>query len=109
MNDNVGDMPLEIFGDYVSDCLNIDFTWEYIVPMLSHLDFGVGFGFGFGIGYNDYGYEGDDYTAGCGDGTFYSYGNVGANHAIACGFYDYRGMRIRWYRFGNGHQHKGNG
>lgn len=30
MNTNVGDMPLEIFGDYVSDCLSIDFPWEYM-------------------------------------------------------------------------------
>jgi hypothetical protein len=30
MNDNVGEMPLDIFGDYVSDCLSMDFTWEYM-------------------------------------------------------------------------------
>jgi len=30
MNDNVGEMPIEIFGDYVSDCLDIEFPWEYL-------------------------------------------------------------------------------
>lgn len=30
MNDNVGEMPLEIFGDYVAECLGIDFPWEYM-------------------------------------------------------------------------------
>jgi len=30
MNTNVSDMPLEIFGDYISDCLGIEFTWEYM-------------------------------------------------------------------------------
>jgi hypothetical protein len=31
MNTNVGDMPLEIFSDYVSDYLDVDFPWEYLV------------------------------------------------------------------------------
>jgi hypothetical protein len=30
INTNVGEMPLEIFGDYISDCLGMDFPWEYM-------------------------------------------------------------------------------
>jgi hypothetical protein len=37
MNDNVGEMPLEIFGDYVSDCLDMDFPWVYMVPLIYDL------------------------------------------------------------------------
>jgi hypothetical protein len=33
MNDNVGEMPLEIFGDYVSDTLGQEWHWEYFVFM----------------------------------------------------------------------------
>jgi len=29
MNDNVGDMPIEIFGDYISDTLGEEWSWEY--------------------------------------------------------------------------------
>jgi len=31
MNDNVGDMPPEIFADYVSDMLGEEWSWEYLV------------------------------------------------------------------------------
>jgi len=36
---NVGEMPMEIFGDYVSDCLGMDFPWEYIVPILNSYEY----------------------------------------------------------------------
>lgn len=29
MNDNVGEMPLEIFGDYTSDMTEQEWSWEY--------------------------------------------------------------------------------
>jgi hypothetical protein len=54
MNTNVGDMPLDIFSDYVSDCLGEDWSWEYIIPILNgyippaFLD--VGHGVGYGVG-----------------------------------------------------------
>jgi hypothetical protein len=35
MNTNVGDMPLDIYSDYISDSLGIDFPWEYIVPVFN--------------------------------------------------------------------------
>jgi len=31
INTNVGDMPIEIFGDYVSDTLGEEWSWEYLV------------------------------------------------------------------------------
>jgi len=40
MNTNVGDMPIEIFGDYVSDTLGIEFTWEYMSCLFN--DDGIG-------------------------------------------------------------------
>jgi|GEM_PF-3979193 len=30
MNTNVGDMPIEIFGDYISDTLDQEWSWEYL-------------------------------------------------------------------------------
>jgi hypothetical protein len=35
LNTNVGDMPLDIYSDYVGDSLGIDFPWEYIVPVFN--------------------------------------------------------------------------
>lgn len=37
MDTNVGEMPLEIFGDYTSDCLGMDFPWIYMVPLIYDL------------------------------------------------------------------------
>jgi hypothetical protein len=33
MNLNVGNMPLDIFGDYVSDILGVEYNWIYLVPI----------------------------------------------------------------------------
>lgn len=33
MNTNVGDMPLDIFSDYVSDTLGEDWCWEYFLAL----------------------------------------------------------------------------
>jgi hypothetical protein len=38
INTNVGEMPLEIFGDYVSDILDDDWNWLYIIPYLNEVD-----------------------------------------------------------------------
>lgn len=35
MNTNVGEMPLDIFSDYISDILEEEWTWEYLVPLLN--------------------------------------------------------------------------
>lgn len=35
MNLNVGDMPLDIFADYVSDILEQEWTWEYFITILN--------------------------------------------------------------------------
>jgi hypothetical protein len=50
MNTNVGDMPLDIFSDYVSDTLGEDWCWEYfglIVNNYGHrlsMDYALGHG-----------------------------------------------------------------
>jgi hypothetical protein len=67
MNTNVGDMPLDIFSDYISDILGEDWNWEYLALVIngsegnyneSTLGHGRGLGEGFG-----------------GDGYTYNYGN----------------------------------
>jgi len=84
MNDNVGDMPIEIFGDYVSDMLDEEWNWIYCIPPLdedyTYFDYGhgynivldteiVGFGHGVGWGAFDYGigwaYTDPDAVGGC--------------------------------------------
>jgi hypothetical protein len=44
MDFNVGDMPLDIFGDYVSDLLGIEFNWEYFGVILNGLFYGFKYG-----------------------------------------------------------------
>jgi hypothetical protein len=31
MIDNVGEMPLDIFSDYINDILNQEWSWEYLI------------------------------------------------------------------------------
>jgi hypothetical protein len=50
-NSNVGDMPIDIFSDYISDILNQEWSWEYIGTTVSYsfayrLDVYTGDGFG---------------------------------------------------------------
>jgi hypothetical protein len=35
MNTNVGEMPLDIFSDYISDILGEEWTWEYLILILN--------------------------------------------------------------------------
>jgi hypothetical protein len=54
MNTNVGEMPLDIFSDYISDILGEDWSWEYFGLIVNgfgtegrpyqqfHYQFGVG-------------------------------------------------------------------
>lgn len=58
MNTNVGDMPLEIFGDYVSDYLDIEFYWQYMFVFNEQGDNNgdsLGQGWGNGNGLENYG------------------------------------------------------
>lgn len=91
MNDNVGEMPLEIFGDYISDNLGMDFPWVYLIPILnggSYSNYLGDIGEGFGYGYTDFGT-----MTGLGNG----HGNVD---------YCYLGFGSKQ---GRGHDHKGHG
>jgi len=50
-------MPIEIFGDYVSDCLGMEWSWEYIAITHDGMGFrkgwsGSGVGSKTGSGYN---------------------------------------------------------
>jgi hypothetical protein len=33
LNTNVGDMPLDIFCDYISDILGQEWNWQYLIPI----------------------------------------------------------------------------
>jgi hypothetical protein len=67
MNTNVGDMPLDIFCDYVSDILGEEWSWEYFGLILNWHDqlknnYGNGMRmYELGCGYNNeadsFGYE----------------------------------------------------
>lgn len=48
MDTNVGDMPLDIFCDYVSEILGEEWSWEYIVPILN--DYGCNYRIPYGHG-----------------------------------------------------------
>lgn len=90
MNDNVGDMPLDIFCDYVSDCLGeewflghflcmLDFHHEVLINFSGHNMVGQGLGNGHRYGYvNRF-----EWTFGTG------YGNIDSGAKLGCGFYDY--------------------
>jgi hypothetical protein len=61
-NTNVGDMPLDIFSDYISDTLDYECNWEYLIIAVN--DFPRDFGFiGRGSGTNNY-YNGIGYHSG---------------------------------------------
>lgn len=76
MNDNVGEMPLDIFSDYISDMLGEEWCWLYFIPVINgHHHYGKGngnyesnarfYGDGAGITYwYDSAVEGDGYGQG---------------------------------------------
>lgn len=80
MNTNVGDMPIEIFGDYVSDSLGVEFPWEMLTPMFNGENDiknqrGSGWWYNYDYGHGDiYGTEGawgdGQGEIGCGAGSF---------------------------------------
>ena len=69
MNTNVGDMPLDIFADYVTEQLNIEFPQEYLffiitefIPILKKYRYNQGCGryvdeSGYGYNYVDLDYN----------------------------------------------------
>jgi len=84
MNDNVGDMPIEIFGDYISDMLGEDWSWEYIIPMFNYMnDLKVSPTQARGNGYcNDYG---GWYPTAYGNGRIPRLTNPNHNSCTGCG------------------------
>jgi hypothetical protein len=46
-------MPLDIFGDYISDSLGMEYDWVYLVPVFN--DFGIIQGCGDGYRHSDNG------------------------------------------------------
>jgi hypothetical protein len=93
INTNVGDMPLDIFSDYISDILDEEWYWQYIVFAVNDGGYRRGNGYGSGIGYR----HGIGYEYGYGYGSGFGYVN-GYGHGSGIG-----------YGRGNGHSHKGNG
>lgn len=93
INTNVGDMPLDIFSDYLSDTLNEEWYWQYLIALpndgnsLGCHDFWTGNGFyynteghGFVYGYVDINDETEEKAQGDGNGEgtnennlYYSY------------------------------------
>jgi hypothetical protein len=99
LNTNVGDMPLDIFSDYISDILGKEWSWEYLVLAINGNSYGAGNGYGQGNQWHedDYDTEGLDHNGlghGFGYGEGYGYG------------YNYVSSIIK---FGHGFGHKGNG
>jgi hypothetical protein len=105
MNDNVGEMPLDIFSDYVSDVLGEEWFLEYLIPILNyHRDsiidpFTEGHGTNYNLG-NCWGYIlgwSEDHLA-LGYGFAHGYASYDNNYlAEGCG--------DNQHNFGNGFFH----
>jgi hypothetical protein len=75
MNTNVGEMPLDIFSDYVSDILGGDWSWEYLVPLLNWQGYVIRVAFHHGLWYgNGCGFNNAENGLGW-SGVCYLYGN----------------------------------
>jgi hypothetical protein len=109
MNDNVGEMPLYIFADYVSDILGEEWSWEYFTLIVNdqgynlqytsiHRGFGWGHGYEIGFRYNnDY-----DHAFGCALMTRNALG-IGQEYE-ADGMREF-GKGSGYYTFNFGHAH----
>jgi len=88
-NDNVGEMPLEIFGDYVADCLGIEYEWVYMVCILNGDAPYTAMGHGRGYGW-------DGLTA-IGDGQYFTYclGHQGYGVGFCA---DYQSLNFLYYQ-----------
>jgi hypothetical protein len=90
LNTNVGDMPLDIFADYISDVLGQEWNLEYLITAINDNGHENGYGWGYCIVFGNgnrwgYGYEngygsGDGFGNGYGDGRGFGFGN-GYNHS----------------------------
>jgi hypothetical protein len=49
LNTNVGDMPLDVFSDYVSDILDEEWCWIYLIPTMNYEGHYHGLGCGNGL------------------------------------------------------------
>jgi hypothetical protein len=86
-NTNVGDMPLDIFSDYVSDILGEEWYWEYLPFTINANNIGFNIGdsntsddgnwedLSTGDGYGDTGFG----QSGCGDTGFGDGDGIGIN------------------------------
>lgn len=88
MNTNVGNMPLDIFADYISDYLGVDFPWEYIVVISN----GAGYEYGAGDIPAAY-FRLNNSIAGCGYGYGRDFGYGSGGHARPIFGYGYGIMR----------------
>jgi hypothetical protein len=74
INTNVGNMPLDIFSDYISDILDEEWNWLYLTVNTNYdgnrVGYGLGYGFGYGYRYNNLGNP----INGSGDG--FEYGHI---------------------------------
>ena len=85
MNTNVGNMPLDIYSDYISELLNLDFHYDYFCLTFNwtdlHSEFAVepisrSTGIGFGtIGYGSHGKNMMGYGLGYSGQTCKAYGH----------------------------------
>jgi hypothetical protein len=96
INTNVGDMPLDIFTDYLNDTLDQEWSWEYLITAINDAGHSVGVGYGVGGGYGHWSGLGNG--MGFGDGHGYGWGNEPTN-----------AFGTHTPKQGHGKNHKGNG
>jgi hypothetical protein len=107
MNTNVGDMPLDIFTDYISDTLGEEWSWEYLAIIVNY------------HGYNRIEVKRENVSS---DGDAYGYnllsgfgpfrvnaGGSGIWHHIGTTSYGNGANNTNLNGYGNGSEHQGNG
>jgi hypothetical protein len=106
MNTNVGDMPLDIFSDYISDILGEDWSWIYLTLVVNDQGYDLKEnrfnGYGWAHGYENGFRDNFNYNAfGCGKYVGFATG-IG---------YEYQAVNVREFAKGSGNYifNKGNG
>jgi hypothetical protein len=89
MDTNVGEMPIDIFSDYVSDTLGQEWSWEYIIPILNGIS-----------QLNDYGDGLDMNEETLGNGDYYEYVTIFFGNAKGNGGQD--GNHLYGFAHGGG-------
>lgn len=114
-NTNVGDMPLDIFSDYILDTINQEWDWIYLLPILNFDCYGFridsqklfgskGQGNGIGGYSNGIGYHiGINFYNAYGDGL--GYGDAVESYGNGFGYEGNDGIETN----GNGFHHNGCG